>query len=140
MKSSRFLLVISLVLMFCAAGWTQTTGSITGTVTDATGAAVSGANVTIANPEHGITRQMATNSTGEYNQSGLPAGTYNVVVIAAGFKKFEAKGVKLDVAEKASAYTPVPGGVGPLTIAMLMSNTVKAAKMRRGTTNFVAAD
>jgi methylenetetrahydrofolate dehydrogenase (NADP+)/methenyltetrahydrofolate cyclohydrolase len=31
-----------------------------------------------------------------------------------------------------SAYTPVPGGVGPLTIAMLMSNTVKAAKMRRG--------
>jgi methylenetetrahydrofolate dehydrogenase (NADP+)/methenyltetrahydrofolate cyclohydrolase len=33
---------------------------------------------------------------------------------------------------KAGAYTPVPGGVGPLTIAMLMSNTVKAAKMRRG--------
>ncbi|MGB6727664.1 MAG: bifunctional 5,10-methylenetetrahydrofolate dehydrogenase/5,10-methenyltetrahydrofolate cyclohydrolase [Terracidiphilus sp.] len=31
-----------------------------------------------------------------------------------------------------SAYTPVPGGVGPLTIAMLMSNTVRAAKMRRG--------
>jgi methylenetetrahydrofolate dehydrogenase (NADP+)/methenyltetrahydrofolate cyclohydrolase len=30
------------------------------------------------------------------------------------------------------AYTPVPGGVGPLTIAMLMSNTVRAAKMRRG--------
>jgi methylenetetrahydrofolate dehydrogenase (NADP+)/methenyltetrahydrofolate cyclohydrolase len=29
------------------------------------------------------------------------------------------------------AYTPVPGGVGALTIAMLMSNTVKAAKMRR---------
>jgi len=34
--------------------------------------------------------------------------------------------------EIASAYTPVPGGVGPLTIAMLMSNTVRAAKMRRG--------
>jgi methylenetetrahydrofolate dehydrogenase (NADP+)/methenyltetrahydrofolate cyclohydrolase len=32
----------------------------------------------------------------------------------------------------AGAYTPVPGGVGPLTIAMLMSNTVRAAKMRRG--------
>ena len=36
------------------------------------------------------------------------------------------------VAEVAAAITPVPGGVGPLTIAMLMSNTVKAAKMRRG--------
>ncbi|MGC1383745.1 MAG: bifunctional 5,10-methylenetetrahydrofolate dehydrogenase/5,10-methenyltetrahydrofolate cyclohydrolase [Candidatus Acidiferrales bacterium] len=32
----------------------------------------------------------------------------------------------------AGAFTPVPGGVGPLTIAMLMSNTVRAARMRRG--------
>jgi methylenetetrahydrofolate dehydrogenase (NADP+) / methenyltetrahydrofolate cyclohydrolase len=39
----------------------------------------------------------------------------------------------LDAAELAGAYTPVPGGVGPLTIAMLMSNTVRAAKLRRGT-------
>src|SRR5205809_1117025 len=44
-----------------------------------------------------------------------------------------------EVAEIAGAITPVPGGVGPLTIAMLMSNTVKAAKMRRGKTS-VAAD
>lgn len=39
----------------------------------------------------------------------------------------------VDVAEVAGAYSPVPGGVGPLTIAMLMSNTVKAALQRRGT-------
>src|SRR5579872_6406989 len=37
-----------------------------------------------------------------------------------------------EVAEVAGAITPVPGGVGPLTIAMLMSNTVRAARMRRG--------
>jgi methylenetetrahydrofolate dehydrogenase (NADP+)/methenyltetrahydrofolate cyclohydrolase len=37
------------------------------------------------------------------------------------------------VVEVAGAFTPVPGGVGPLTIAMLMSNTVRAAKLRRGT-------
>ncbi len=37
-----------------------------------------------------------------------------------------------DVQEKAGAYTPVPGGVGPLTIAMLMANTVRAARARRG--------
>jgi len=36
------------------------------------------------------------------------------------------------VAEVAGAITPVPGGVGPLTIAMLMNNTVKAAKLRHG--------
>jgi methylenetetrahydrofolate dehydrogenase (NADP+)/methenyltetrahydrofolate cyclohydrolase len=37
-----------------------------------------------------------------------------------------------EVAEVAGAHTPVPGGVGPLTIAMLMFNTLKAAKLRRG--------
>jgi methylenetetrahydrofolate dehydrogenase (NADP+) / methenyltetrahydrofolate cyclohydrolase len=51
---------------------------------------------------------------------------------------FRKKGLTLigdvhpEVAEVAGAITPVPGGVGPLTIAMLMFNTVKAAKMRRG--------
>jgi methylenetetrahydrofolate dehydrogenase (NADP+)/methenyltetrahydrofolate cyclohydrolase len=38
----------------------------------------------------------------------------------------------LDVVEKAAAYTPVPGGVGPLTIAMLMVNTVASAERRAG--------
>ena len=61
----------------------------------------------------------------------------------AGNKKreetFVAKGSTLvgdvhpEVAAVAGAITPVPGGVGPLTIAMLMANTVKAAKMRRET-------
>jgi methylenetetrahydrofolate dehydrogenase (NADP+) / methenyltetrahydrofolate cyclohydrolase len=51
---------------------------------------------------------------------------------------FRAKGAVLvgdvhpEVVEVAGAITPVPGGVGPLTIAMLMSNTVRAAKLRRG--------
>jgi methylenetetrahydrofolate dehydrogenase (NADP+)/methenyltetrahydrofolate cyclohydrolase len=51
---------------------------------------------------------------------------------------FRAKGSTLigDVHPRAyeisGAYTPVPGGVGPLTIAMLMANTVRAAKLRRG--------
>ncbi len=53
-------------------------------------------------------------------------------------EQFRAKGSTLvgdvhpDVASVAGAITPVPGGVGPLTIAMLMSNTVKAARLRRG--------
>jgi methylenetetrahydrofolate dehydrogenase (NADP+)/methenyltetrahydrofolate cyclohydrolase len=60
----------------------------------------------------------------------------------AAYKKreetFLAKGSTLvgdvhpEVAEVAGAITPVPGGIGPLTIAMLMANTVKAARLRRG--------
>jgi methylenetetrahydrofolate dehydrogenase (NADP+)/methenyltetrahydrofolate cyclohydrolase len=53
--------------------------------------------------------------------------------------RFHEKGTALvgdvhpgDMEELSSAYTPVPGGVGPLTIAMLMKNTVRAAKLRRG--------
>jgi methylenetetrahydrofolate dehydrogenase (NADP+) / methenyltetrahydrofolate cyclohydrolase len=59
---------------------------------------------------------------------------------AEALSKLESRGSVLigdvqpeDVRERAGAYTPVPGGVGPLTIAMLMANTVKAAKLRRGT-------
>jgi methylenetetrahydrofolate dehydrogenase (NADP+)/methenyltetrahydrofolate cyclohydrolase len=37
-----------------------------------------------------------------------------------------------DMARLSSAYTPVPGGVGPLTIAMLMRNTIEAAERRVG--------
>jgi methylenetetrahydrofolate dehydrogenase (NADP+) / methenyltetrahydrofolate cyclohydrolase len=58
---------------------------------------------------------------------------------------FRAKGsilvgdVHPDVANVAGALTPVPGGVGPLTIAMLMSNTVRAARLRRGSSLPAAA-
>jgi methylenetetrahydrofolate dehydrogenase (NADP+) / methenyltetrahydrofolate cyclohydrolase len=54
-------------------------------------------------------------------------------------KDFEKRGYvwagdvdELAVKEVASMITPVPGGVGPMTIAMLMKNTIKAARMRRG--------
>ncbi len=56
----------------------------------------------------------------------------------ARLEKFRAKGnvligdVHPDAVNTAGALTPVPGGVGPMTITMLMSNTVKAAKLRRG--------
>jgi methylenetetrahydrofolate dehydrogenase (NADP+) / methenyltetrahydrofolate cyclohydrolase len=56
----------------------------------------------------------------------------------ARLEKFREKGSTLvgdvhpDVINVAGALTPVPGGVGPMTITMLMSNTVKAARLRRG--------
>ena len=60
---------------------------------------------------------------------------------AQALQKLAAKGQVLvgdcqpeDAMEKAGAYTPVPGGVGPLTITMLMANTVQAARARRGVT------
>ena len=59
-------------------------------------------------------------------------------------EKFRAKGSALvgdvhpDAIRSAGALTPVPGGVGPMTITMLMSNTVKAARLRRASPKFSA--
>jgi hypothetical protein len=102
MKSDRVLVRIALLMVtFCAVAWAQDTGSITGTVKDASGASIANADVQVASPDHGIDRHTVTNSQGDYNESGLPGATYNVIVTAPGFKKYQAKGVRLDVAEKA---------------------------------------
>ena len=59
------------------------------------------------------------------------------VVIDVGMNRYENVKLFLDVdfdsvEKKASFITPVPGGVGPMTIAMLLKNTVTAAKQRAG--------
>jgi len=65
--------------------------------------------------------------------------------LPARFEQFNQRGSALvgdvhpDAMQIAGAITPVPGGVGPLTIAMLMSNTIKAARLRRGQTAGMAA-
>jgi len=64
----------------------------------------------------------------------------------ARLEKFRVKGSALvgdvhpDAINTAGALTPVPGGVGPMTITMLMSNTVKAAKLRRGVPSTTAVN
>lgn len=118
MKSHRVLLqVVLLFVTFCGAAWAQT-GSITGTVKDSSGAVIAGANVVVTSPERGISRQMSTNSTGEYNESALPTGSYDIIVSATGFKKYEARGVVLDVAQKARVDVTLE--VGAITTEVIV--------------------
>ena len=81
----------------------QDSASITGTVTDQSGAAVANAQVTLTSPERGINRTSTTNQSGDYLFGAVPGGSYDLIIVAAGFKKYQAKGVKLEVGQKARA-------------------------------------
>src|SRR5437763_8188358 len=120
MLKSRLPFGIHIVLTFRVAGWAQTV-FIPGTVKDPSGAAVQGATVVVTSPDKGINREMQTNSTGDYNQSGLTPGVYDIVVTAPGFKKFQAKAVKLDVAEKARVDVNLQ--VGAATTEVIVGGT-----------------
>jgi hypothetical protein len=122
MKSDRVLLRIAfLVVTLSVAAWAQDTGSITGTVKDPSGATVAGAAVVVSSTDHGINRQTITNSVGDYNESALPGGTYDVIVTATGFKKFQAKGVILNVAQK--ARVDVTMQVGSISTEVVVEGT-----------------
>jgi hypothetical protein len=97
---SRVILALATII-FSAAAFAQDTASITGTVIDPSGAAISSAEVAVSNQAQGITRTAETNASGEYLFAGLPIGSYDISVTANGFKKYDAKGVILRVAEKA---------------------------------------
>lgn len=95
------ILLASFVLFFASSARAQDTASITGTVTDSSGAVIPGAGVKVTSPERGLDRSTTTNSEGEYLVGGLPAGVYQVSISAKGFKAFEAKDFVLRVAQKA---------------------------------------
>src|SRR5690242_66787 len=73
------------------------TSSISGTVTDNTGATVMGATVTAVQTETNFTRTVQTDKQGQYQLLSLPLGPYRLDVNASGFKKFEQSGVVLDI-------------------------------------------
>ena len=77
----------SMIASLSATGNAQFTASIGGTVKDAAGALISGANVTVTNVETGKSQQTITGDEGFFRVSGLPPGKYTVTADASGFKK-----------------------------------------------------
>jgi len=78
----------------------QTTGVITGTVTDPTGAIVPAATVIVRSVTTGAERKLETNSSGIYTAYSLPVGQYEIEVSLAGFKKSTHSGIQLNVADQ----------------------------------------
>lgn len=85
-------LVLSLAFLFAVApsavfGQAASTGTVAGTVTDPTGAAVVDAKVTLADPATGSSRTAATNESGRYIFANVVPGTYSVTINKSGFRQ-----------------------------------------------------
>jgi len=93
--------LVSLCLLLVSAAVGQvTSGTISGTVKDPTGAVIQGASVSIADPANGLTRKVKTSDNGEFVAPNLLPGTYNITVEAQGFKKADFSGFVLTAAGK----------------------------------------
>ena len=85
-------LCLAMIAGILAPAWTQViSGVILGTVVDASGAVVSGAQVTLTNEQTNLTFKAPTDTSGNYVVPNLPPGNYSVKVEANGFKPSLAK-------------------------------------------------
>jgi outer membrane receptor protein involved in Fe transport len=87
-------------------------GSVNGTITDNSGAAVAGAEVKVVSDATGLTRDVVTAEDGNYTATELPPGNYSITVTKAGFRTSTAKGIVVTVSSPARAnITLSPGQV-----------------------------
>jgi hypothetical protein len=103
-----------MVALLAVAGQAQdsTTGSISGTVTDVSGAAIKGAQVKLINTDRGeVIRTLTTSAAGFYTGTSLPLGTYSVKVTDGGFKTAEVTEIQLHAVDALTVNrTLVAGG------------------------------
>src|ERR1044072_9036923 len=96
MSKKTFLLALTLlILLFALSGFVVaqgTTSRITGIVTDSSGAAVSGANVTLTNEGTNASLTTQTSDSGAYTFDLIQPGNYQVTIEKQGFKKYISKG------------------------------------------------
>src|SRR5690348_5126174 len=101
MRRSFVMGLCSLILFVLGAVAQETTGTILGTVTDASGAIVRGATVTVTNTDRNtVERTVSTTDSGAYVAPVLPIGHYSISIAASGFKTFTKSGLQLNVSDR----------------------------------------
>jgi carboxypeptidase family protein len=99
LRIARVFPVLALILLAAAVASGQTfRGTILGTVTDASGASVPGATVTVRNADTGLVRTTETQTDGSYRVPELPIGMYEVTIEKSNFRTSVTKAIQLDVA------------------------------------------
>ena len=111
------LVVFALTIIAGASTFAQTfRGTILGSVTDSSGAAVPGATVTIKNLDTGLARTVITSDDGSYAAPELPIGNYSVSVEKAGFKLGLVTGIKVEVSSERRADVTLQLGQSAQTV------------------------
>src|SRR5438132_1144005 len=104
MSTLKPLALVLAVLVISSAAFAQSErGTISGTVTDSTGAVVPGAKVTVTNPATNVTIAVTTTDTGTFTVPSLLAGEYSVRAEKEGFKPVIRTGVNLSTASTVRA-------------------------------------
>jgi hypothetical protein len=120
LRSAFRLGALSLLLtMLCLAPQADaqsTGGRIRGTVTDTSGAAITGANLALTDEATNVTRSTMSGSNGEYIFLEIPVGTYDLAVTQQGFKRYERKGVTIDLNQVANLDIPLQVGGSTETV------------------------
>ena len=101
MKVKTLLISLSVLLVCATAVFGQTTGTISGTVTDEKGAVISNAAVTVRNTDTNIPREGRTNDDGVYRFENMAVGSYEVTVEAPNFAKHIQSGITLALSQTA---------------------------------------
>jgi hypothetical protein len=92
---------LGVVLLGVSNAYAQSTGTISGTVTDQTGGVVPGVDVTITNLDTGVTRSVPSDGEGRYQAPSLALGNYEVRAEQPGFNAFVRRGIELTVGRHA---------------------------------------
>jgi hypothetical protein len=93
----------AVVLLLIESASAQVSATLSGTVTDQTGAAVSGAAVSSRNRDTGVERTAVSDQEGRYRLIGLPVGNYELRVEKDGFAEAVRSGIRLDIGQEATA-------------------------------------
>ncbi len=94
----KLAILLGAAILSAAAFGQAINGTITGVVTDMSGAVVAGAQISAQNTDTGALYTATGTSTGNYTLAQLPTGTYDLKIEAAGFKQFERKGLSVSPA------------------------------------------
>lgn len=86
-------------------------GSIQGTVTDVSGAAIPGAQIKVFSPGTGLSRTVSTNEQGGYQAAELPLGSYSITIEKSGFRSLTLTGIPVSVGSPARADAKLTTGM-----------------------------